>query len=46
MVENTSEKIQQKPVLIPRMISETDMLNMLNDKLDWIIAKLMEEEKK
>jgi len=38
-------KKEQKPIIIPRAVSIEEMLNIINDKIDWLIAKMMEEKK-
>jgi len=31
---------QQKPILIPRAVSVTEMFNIINDKLDYLVMKM------
>ena len=44
-MENQNQKTEQKPVIIPRAVSSLDMLNIINDKLDYIISRLQEARK-
>jgi len=39
----TEEK--QKPILIARAVSIEEMFNLINDKLDYLLAKQAEEKK-
>lgn len=40
------EDQQQKPIIVARCVSELEMLNIINDKLDYLIMKEQEEVKK
>ena len=37
------ENTQQKPVFIPRAVSSVEMLNIINDKLDYLISALSQK---
>jgi len=43
-VEQTKQIEQPRPVIIPRAVSIEEMLNLISDKLDYLISK--SEEKK
>ena len=43
-MEQTKQE-QQKAVLIPRCVSQDEMFNIINDKLDYLIALKSEEKK-
>jgi len=38
------ENNTQKPVFIPRVVSMTEMINLINDKLDYLIAAIQNPE--
>jgi len=40
------DQTQQKPIVVARCVSELDMLNIINDKLDYLIMKEQEKEVK
>ena len=37
--QHPSANQQPKPIIVPRAVSIVDMLNIINDKLDYLIAK-------